>query len=311
MLGEKVMRVYIDNRERSLMDILTGLDVSYISKTLDIGDIDVVGPNGQRFLFERKTLPDLAASLRDGRFKSQKDRLLGVLQREPSTAIAYVLEGYLGENNSSRINGRVTIGTIRSLLNTIQLRYRIPVITTRNIKGTGMLIQSICKQLETKPEFCPIGSGGSEGCAGHADIMPSIKKNTKRDNSSIWISMLTALQGVSNSISSHIVSHFESLPAGSISSYIREHTDDDFLKELQGIRINNRRIGKKIIRKLVELFYSDPIRSRTTSETSEPSEPSEPSETSEPSESNIRRTYHPGIDDIYVYSRSISPDSKN
>ena len=262
------MRVYIDNRERTLSEVLDGMELPYSSSPLDIGDIDIIGPKGQRFLFERKTLPDLAASLRDGRFKSQKDRLLGVLQREPSTSVAYILEGHLSDNNAQRINGRVTIGTIRSLLNTIQLRYRIPVITTRNIKGTALLVQSIYNQLVKKPDFCPIGSGGSEGCAGHADILPSIKQNTRRDNGSMWTSMLTAVRGVSNTTATYIVSHFESVCLGGIITYIQTNDIDEFRNELESIRITNRRISKKIVHSIIDLFYPEVGRSATNSESS-------------------------------------------
>ena len=292
------MRLYIDNRERSLSEVLTGIGVSYILNPLDIGDIDILGAHGQRFLFERKTPSDLAASLRDGRFKSQKDRLLGVLQREPSTAVAYILEGQLSENNSQRINGRVTVGTLRSLLNTIQLRYRIPVISTRNVKGTAILIQSVCKQLQTKPEFCPVGSGGNEGCAGHADVMPSIEKNTRRDNGSVWSTMLTAIRGISKKTASSIVSHFETIHPGGIAICMRDNTIDEFKDELQSIRINNRRLSKKIVQQMIELFYPRYGRSPSSSET-----------TDEPTDEpviNERTPYNPGICDMYIRS-STSP----
>lgn len=285
------MRLYLDTRERILGEVLDGNGIPFTSKPLDIGDIDIIGPIGQRFLLERKTLSDLAASLRDGRFKSQKDRLLGVLQRESSTAVAYVLEGYLGDNDLRRVNGRVTVGTLRSLLNTIQLRYRIPVITTRNIKETATLIGSICKQLENKPEFCPVGSGGNSGCAGHADVMPQISKNTRDDPGSIWTSMLTAVRGVSRKTSSGIISHFETITPGGIIQYMREHTKEAFSSVLCEIRMNKRRIPKKIITKLVELFYPD-----TSTAT----------ESNDVSDSNVRVPYHPGIQDMYV--RSPSPE---
>lgn len=298
MNKRETMRVYIDNRERSLLEILPSLEVPHSSKPLDIGDIDILGPKGQRFLLERKTLPDLAASLRDGRFKSQKDRLLGVLQREPATAIAYVVEGILPENDHQKISGRVTVGTIRTLLNTIQLRYRIPVITTRNVRGTAILVRSIYRQLVNKPEFAPVGSGGNEGCAGHADVMPQIKKNTKDDNGSVWTSMLTAIRGISQTTSSRIVSHFENIHPEGLIHYVRENDYTEFRNELDRIRHNNRRIPKKSCERISRLFYPN---------TREPaiSEDSTTSSSSNEHTTNHREAYNPGIVDVYTSGRVV------
>lgn len=293
------MRVYIDNRERTLVDILTSIGVPHVSRQLDVGDIDMFGESGQRFILERKTLPDLAASLRDGRFKSQKDRLLGVLQREPATAIAYVVEGDLGENDLRKIQGRVSIGTIRSLLNTIQFRYRIPVITTKNIRGTALLIRSVYKQVLSKPDFCPVGSGQNAGCAGHADLMPKIRRNRRTDNGSLWTSMLTAIPGVSNKISSGVVSHFEGISQGGIVSYVRTHSKQEFQDCVQTVRINGRRLAKKVSARIISLMYPDtPRLSESSDDTDDAGDITIPDANTNPRETS----YHPGVIDMYVSS---------
>lgn len=284
------MLVTIDCRETLLHQLLTDMSVNHSFSALDIGDIDIKGPKGQRFLLERKTLSDLASSLRDGRFKSQKDRLIGVLQREPMTAVAYVVEGLLDTSSYTKVNGRVTTGALRSLLNTIQFKYRIPVITTRNVKGTAVLIQSICNQIEKRPDFIPVNGGDNAGCAGLADIMPKIKTNTRDDKTSIQISMLTAIRGISQKTSTHIVSHFENIREGGLFEYIKNYSEEEFLSELYKLRINSRKLQLKIIHKLKEVFYeeSEIKNSRTTSEDTTMSSSS-------------------SIEDMYVYSK---PSSK-
>jgi ERCC4-type nuclease len=47
------------------------------SKPLDVGDVRICGEN-TTLLFERKTFADLAASIKDGRYKEQKARLMSV-----------------------------------------------------------------------------------------------------------------------------------------------------------------------------------------------------------------------------------------
>ena len=81
------VKLIVDNREGSVIDQLKQLGVSHELMNMDLGDFEIQGTQGQRFIFERKTWKDLAASLADGRFKNQKDRLCGVLQREPRASV--------------------------------------------------------------------------------------------------------------------------------------------------------------------------------------------------------------------------------
>jgi len=60
----------VDTRERAVMDQLRALGVPFDVSALPVGDF-CVAP----FVFERKTPGDLAASLADGRFREQRDRM--------------------------------------------------------------------------------------------------------------------------------------------------------------------------------------------------------------------------------------------
>ena len=64
--------VVIDKRERALARLLRDAE----QQTLDVGDIKCTYENGGAWIVERKTAQDLAASIRDGRWAEQKDRLL-------------------------------------------------------------------------------------------------------------------------------------------------------------------------------------------------------------------------------------------
>jgi ERCC4-type nuclease len=66
------MELIIDNRERDILNILS----DFKTANLDHGDI-MITHNSQVFaIFERKTLSDLAASIKDGRYHNQKKSLL-------------------------------------------------------------------------------------------------------------------------------------------------------------------------------------------------------------------------------------------
>jgi len=259
----------IDIREHSLQDSLKLLDVNFIPTTLDVGDIDIQGVKGQRFLFERKTIEDLASSLRDGRFKDQKDRLLGVLQREPMTAIAYIIEGKLGFNLKKIIHGHVTVGSLISLLNTLQLKYRIPVVFTGGVSETSVYIQCILNRLTTEPDFSPVSEGSNAGCFEHTSLLPKIASNRKKDRDSILNSMLTAIPGVSHRISSTIIDYFH-ITHGGIMKFIRNHSYQEFDKELFTIKVSSRSISKKIREMILDVFFGDETEYRESSRSSSP-----------------------------------------
>lgn len=250
------MDIIIDSREKEVITNLQTMDISNSIKTLDLADIEIIGPQSQRFLFERKTIKDLAASIRDGRFKDQKDRLLGVLEREPKTSIAYILEGTLRGGKNDKIVGRVTVGMVKSLLYTLQMRYRVPVINTFSAKDTSRWIVDFYKHIEKHPDFIPVGSGSNAGCSSYKTLMPAPSKNRGRDPRSITIGMLTTLSGVSGSISTKIV---DSVCGGEdgrgLFNILRECSREEFEKKLDEVKIGRRRISKKIRKSLCDVLY--------------------------------------------------------
>ena len=172
-----LLRLLVDTRESDLILLLKEQDVLHESVTLDIADIEFLQGEsgcGRRFLMERKTIKDLAASIVDGRFKDQKDRMLGILEREPTTAISYILEGNLRGGDSEKIAGRITVGTIRNLLYTIQYKYRIPVIQTASVRDTALYIRRFHQYLIEHPDFVPVGSGSNAGCASYKTLLPAL-----------------------------------------------------------------------------------------------------------------------------------------
>jgi ERCC4-type nuclease len=255
------MELIIDTREGSLIDTLRQQDpdLSFSVQSLDLADIEIRGVQGQRFLLERKSIRDLAASLNDGRFKDQKDRLLGVVEREPKTAIAYVIEGGMRGGDSERVQGRITFGMLRSLLITIQFKYRIPVVFTTNVRDTGMWVRRFCKNLNKKPDFCPVGSGANAGCSSYKTLMPAPVRNRASDPKSIAIAMLTSISGVSHKIASEIVQHTtQSLdnPDSGFFHIIRENDRESFAQILDNVRISGRRVSKKARDGLCDVFYT-------------------------------------------------------
>lgn len=93
------MLIKIDCREMKLIQLLTGLlkeddKIKIVTENLPLGDIILCDSVGQeKAIIERKSLADLAASIRDGRYKEQGYRLNQCSLHNHQ--IYYVIEGDL------------------------------------------------------------------------------------------------------------------------------------------------------------------------------------------------------------------------
>ena len=92
------MFIKVDYRETDLLSKLTDINkyanITIQSENLPLGDIIICSDDGlEKVMIERKTLKDLAASIRDGRYKEQGFRLNAC--DVPNHNIFYLLEGNL------------------------------------------------------------------------------------------------------------------------------------------------------------------------------------------------------------------------
>ena len=67
--------IIIDSRETNLYEKLLNRNIEIIKKQLEIADIHII-VNENIFVFERKTAADLLSSIKDGRYKEQKLRMM-------------------------------------------------------------------------------------------------------------------------------------------------------------------------------------------------------------------------------------------
>ena len=114
---------------------------------LHIGDVVFEDESGKPLIiFERKTLTDLASSIKDGRYAEQSFRLDGY-QPVPNHNIVYLIEGDLSryrENKFSRINKKTLLSSMFSIL-----YYKgFSVVRTMNVIETSELIWSWADKLE-------------------------------------------------------------------------------------------------------------------------------------------------------------------
>lgn len=225
-----MITVYIDTRESQLISLFKGRDldkyqtsISFEVKPLDIGDIHLQYDQ-KSFVFERKTVNDLLASVKDGRYREQKARLLSL----DNANISYIIEG--DDIVSSKYDRH------HSLLSGVYLhtmyRDNLHVVFTKNTNDTCTFILTLCAKIIDKPADFVNTIESYTDC---------IKLKTKKiDNitpENCYIMQLAQIPSISNVIAKNIQQVYPTMR-----SLIEalEKTDDKI-----GILCNIDKIGKE------------------------------------------------------------------
>ena len=145
------LEVILDNREHSLITEILSRDLDkykeYIDikkEQLDLADVQIKYKN-IFYVFERKTPTDLISSIKDGRYKEQKTRLLSNV---PISNITYIIEGDTVVSHN-KYNANILHG---SYLHTM-FRDNIRVLYTKNINETSTLILTIATKILDNPQY--------------------------------------------------------------------------------------------------------------------------------------------------------------
>jgi DNA excision repair protein ERCC-4 len=131
-------RIYVDIREKGsgVPEALARLGVAVIYEQLGVGDYVV----SDRVVVERKTVPDLAESLFDGRLFDQVRRM-----REYYEIPVVIVEGEIGE--LGRITGRAT--QVLQALAALSIDYGVRVLWSRGVGDTAALLYTLsCRERE-------------------------------------------------------------------------------------------------------------------------------------------------------------------
>ena len=224
------MEIIIDNRENNLIKLFEENNIKCIKKNLEIGDIQFIENDKIIYILERKTINDLGASIKDGRYKEQKMRLLS----NHSDNIYYIIEGNIDDCNT--LNRKALMGSIINM----SFRDNIKVISSNNIKDTYDIIVQIQKKYN-EGKFKKIETTQD-------NYISTIKTNKKENmNKELCnIIQLATIPGVSQNISKIIMEKYETL-----SNLIEEYKKNDNLL-LADISLGKRKIGKVLSTKIYD-----------------------------------------------------------
>ena len=242
----------IDNREKDLIKLLLEKGHDMTLENLDLGDIQFVDIDTKEIIIiiERKTLSDLSASIKDGRYKEQKDRLIHSIKKSVRKIV--LIEG----TDISKFD--LPAKTLNSIIINTMIRDNIHIHLTKNLEDTLEFIENILLQI---PKY--YDSIRDEIVSGV--ITPFNNENSchikKKDNITQNIcfrNMLCNIQGVSPKIADIYVNKYKNME-NFITSLKKEGDKATIIKILGNEKLgdNKRRIGDKIGEKMYYYIFSD------------------------------------------------------
>ena len=242
------MELIIDNRE-SIKDYFK--DKKYATFTnLELGDY-VFKYNGETILIiERKTVEDYAASIKDGRYREQKQRLLS---NYPKNKLLYLIEGDLTANNKSFKFNKVDKYTIYSSMINCYLRDTINMFHCNSISETLEFLENIAKKLEKGIQFLGDKSKPDNNLLG--TIKTSKKANLTPEL--VYKSQLIAVPSVSYKTADIIISYYPKLNDLLTNLGKLEQAERiDIIKNLKDKSNSGKKIGIKVGENIDKyLFY--------------------------------------------------------
>jgi len=178
------------------------------TENLALGDIILLNnEREEKVIFERKSLYDLASSIKDGRYAEQSFRLNECQQHNHN--IVYVIEGDLERYNPTK--GRMDKKTLYSALVTLNYFKGFSVIRTKNINETCELIINFADKLGREPKKTSYYDQNKvEKEVNYCEVMKKQKKNNITPEN-IGEIMLSTIPGVSNKSAISIMKEYKTI----------------------------------------------------------------------------------------------------
>lgn len=151
------LRLYCDHREQKIVPFIT-CPIKVIQLT--IGDYMIGSRNQILAVFERKTLADYGASIKDGR-TANLDKLLQY-RRDKGCDVYYIIEGPAFPAATTKYAG-IPYANIASSIRNLQVRHGVFVIRTANEGHTANELASFLRSYETPPTGSVV-TGSAERC---------------------------------------------------------------------------------------------------------------------------------------------------
>jgi len=188
------MNLLLDVREAALAPLLS----TAIKKPLTIGDIAIEYEGKEIVIIERKTVADLAASIKDGRYAEQSARLqeCGL----PKHNILYLIEGSL---KGERLP--LPRRTLMAALVSLNFGKGFSVVRTESLEQTAEFVQVLLDKLTKEKGYQPTEGGGA------AEVVTKKERRDKITPENIDGLMLCQIPFVSAQTATAVIAKFKTI----------------------------------------------------------------------------------------------------
>ncbi|WP_420892157.1 ERCC4 domain-containing protein [Nitratidesulfovibrio vulgaris] len=134
------MNLVTDTREQRPLDFTRWPEITVTTATLRAGDYSLVGFE-DRFALERKSLPDLVASV-----TTHRERF----ERELQTLRGYDLAAIVAECDTGHVlrheyRSKASPDSVLQSLAAFQVRYRVPTLWAGSPQGAAYMVRALCR----------------------------------------------------------------------------------------------------------------------------------------------------------------------
>ncbi len=209
------MKLRVDYREKKLIKLLNAYlvqfnlnNITIIIESLDVGDLIICDDDDkEKLIIERKSLNDLASSIKDGRYVEQSLRLSHFSLHNHN--IIYLIEGNLSTWTNRY---KVQANTLHSAIFSLNYYKGFSVHKTNDMTETAEYILRVCDKLNRSQKKVPYYCSGEINYNDENYV--SVIKKVKKDNitpENISEIILSQIPGISAKTSQVIIDKFGSL----------------------------------------------------------------------------------------------------
>jgi ERCC4-type nuclease len=223
----------VDHREQKLKEFFDSNNIPCIYENLEFGDFQFIYQDQIIFLFERKTRDDLLASIKDGRYKNQKAK---VLQSFPHTKLYYIIEGQTTFQTQTTVPNKI----IQSAIINTMLRDKITCICTKTLNETYNLLMEMMSKVKEEPEKYVTQPQVEEQVV--------VKTSSKDDKTKVFKAMLCQIPGINDKTADVLVDKWKNINE-MLKDVGSKENPESYLNE---IKVNGRKISKKVVENILK-----------------------------------------------------------
>lgn len=253
-----MLELIIDSKECAFRNKIKAFQengVKVSQKSLDIGDFWITKEGNPIIIIERKTVLDLVASLKDGRYADQKIRIKDFKKDYPQTKILFLLEDFSIIKNptelimrSDNIKTSTDKSTILSIISKWMFRDDFFVYSSNDLNESFWLIHKIYKNAE---------KGEYELVINHDDYLLERRNFSKKTNLTAdnWFRIcLTQITGMSVAKSKEVIRVYPSM-----NKLVEAYNQCENIKAqeilLSDIKVGQRRLGKVVSKRIRDFMF--------------------------------------------------------